>query len=78
MNDAVGFANVPTGGALNANLEFDPKPSTIADSAVLDETNVGSNASMVVVGYRGAFDANEATLWTADWTAADAYGLIVK
>lgn len=78
MNDAVGFANVPTGGNLNADLEFDPKPTTITDGAVLDETTVGANASFTVVSYRGAFDANEATLWTADWTAADAYGLIVK
>jgi hypothetical protein len=78
LNDNVGFANVPTGGNLNANLEFDPKPSTIADGAVLDETTVGANASFVQVSYRGAFDPAENNLWTADWTAADAYGLIVK
>lgn len=78
LNDNVGFVNVPTGGTLPANLNFDPKPSTIADTAVLDETSVGSNASFQQVAYRGAFDPLEANLWTADWTAADAYNLIVK
>jgi hypothetical protein len=77
-NDNPGFVNLPTGGNLNASLLLDPRPSTITDGAVYNEEIAFASASFVPVGFRGAFDANEPNLWTADWTAADAYGLIVK
>jgi hypothetical protein len=78
FSDSVGFVNVPTGGALNANLEFDPRPVSISEGQYLEEAFVGVNSGYVSPGYRGAFDPALANLWTADWTAADAYGLIVK
>ncbi len=77
FNNNPGFANLPTGGTLPAGQLFDPKPTT-ADSAVYDDDFVGANASYVAVPYRGAFDGGELTLWTADWSAADVYQLLVK
>lgn len=77
FNGNVGFVNVPTGGTLNTGLGFDPRPAADAD-AVFEDAVIGLAGNYVPVSYRGAFDANEATLWTADWTAADAYDLIVK
>lgn len=75
----LGLANVPTGGVLPANQLLDPRPSIFDDIvAVAEDTAGGFSGNYKSTGYRGAFDPNEANLWTADWTAADAYGLIVK
>lgn len=71
-----GFTNIPV-GALTSGLNFDPKP-TSADSAVFEDDFVAASGSYLAVGYRGAFDPAEALLWTADWSAADLYDLVVK
>ncbi len=72
-----GFGSAVPVGALTSGLLFDPRASS-AGNAVQDDDVFGANAAIQPVSYRGAFDANEATLWTADWTAADAYQLIIK
>lgn len=73
----VGFVNVPTGGTLPANLRFDPRPQADADP-VFEDSVVGAAGNYVVQPYRGAFDPTASNLWTADWSASDAYGLLVK
>ncbi len=78
FNGTLGFVNVPTGGTLSASLEFDPRPVSITDGPYFEESFVGSESAYTIPTYRGAFDPTLANLWTADWTAADAYGLIVK
>lgn len=78
FNDVVGFVNIPTGGTLPQNLLFNPRPTTISDGAVFEDAVIGAAANYELQPYRGAFDPDAAVLWTADWTAADAYGLIAK
>lgn len=78
FNATLGFVNTPTGGTLPADLEFDPRPVAIEDAAYLEESFVATDSAYVVTTYRGAFDPSLVNLWTAGWTAADAYGLIVK
>ncbi len=79
----VSFANVPTGGTLPANLRFDPRPvdddGIVPDaSPVYEDAAVGAAANYVVLPYRGAFNPTAVNLWTADWSACDTYGLLVK
>lgn len=79
----VSFENVPTGGTLPANLRFDPRPADeegiVADAnPVFEDAAVGAAANYTVLPYRGAFNPNATNLWTADWSACDAYGLLVK
>ncbi len=78
FNDVVGFVNIPTGGTLPQNLLFNPRPTTISDAAVFEDAVIGAAAHYAPLPYRGAFDPDAAILWTADWTAADVYGLLAK
>ena len=74
---SVGFQNVPTGGTLPTNQLLDPRPTQNAD-AVLEDAVVGASGNYVFLPYRGAFDPSLTSLWTAGWTAADAYNLVIE
>jgi hypothetical protein len=71
-----GLVNVPV-GALPSGLLLNPVPAS-AIGAAFDELVAAGQSSYAVVSYRGAFENDQPVLWTADWTAADAYDLIVK
>ncbi|MDX2186620.1 MAG: hypothetical protein SFV32_06790 [Opitutaceae bacterium] len=72
-----GFANIPSGNLSTAPVNaFDPRP-TSAGAGVFEDDILLANAAFQAVGYRGAFDPNESTLWTFGWTAAEAFNLLI-
>jgi hypothetical protein len=71
-----GFGTAAPVGVLTAS-GFDPRPSS-AGSAVFDDEILVVSSSMVNASYRGAFDPNEANLWTLGWSAAEAFGLLIQ
>jgi len=65
---------VPVLGAIPVG--FDPRPSS-AIGASFEEEFVASTANYSATAYRGAFESGN-PLWTNDWTAAAASGLLTN
>jgi len=65
---------VPLLGAIPVG--FDPRPSTTIDAS-FEEEFTASTANYTAVTFRGAFEGG-INLWTNDWTAAAASGLLTN